>query len=160
MGIQTGLNFNDLKIVQYSYVYRDVEEHAKLLEGMFKVPKFRIFEMKGGYIRYRGKREQISIKMAVGYMFNVQIELIEWIDGDCSFKEFLDAGREGFHHIGALVEDYEGYLAYCKEIGIDIIQYGRDITRWTYLATEEGIGVILEIIEKNKLISSYFKVVG
>ncbi|GAG67251.1 unnamed protein product, partial [marine sediment metagenome] len=71
MGIQTGVNFKDLKIVQYSYVYRDVEGHAKLLEGMYNVPKFSIFEVKDGYTKYRGKKEPMSIKIAHGYMFNL-----------------------------------------------------------------------------------------
>lgn len=149
MRIQTGVYFKDLKIVQNSYVYRDVRRHAKLLEDMYNVPKFSILEMKG-YTKFRGKKEQLSIKIAHGYMFGLNVDLIEWIDGECSFKEFLDAGKEGFHHIGVLVEDYEGYLAYSKEVGIEVIQYGRDATRWAYLATEESIGVILELIEVPK----------
>jgi len=147
MEIQTGMNFKDLKIVHYGYVYRDVERHAKLLEDMYNIPKFRIFEIKDGYTKFRGKKEQMSLKIAHGNMFNSGVDLMEWIDGECSMKEFLDAGREGLHHIGALVENYEGYLEYCKEVGIEVIQFATDIVRWAFLDTEDSIGVILELAE-------------
>lgn len=144
------MNFKDLRIVQRSYVYKDIEMHAKLLEEMYNLPPFKILEARGGYIRYRGNKEQISIRWAASRLFNTEIELIEWISGENSFKEFLDSGREGLHHVAVVVEDYEGYLDYFKEIGVEVIQYGRDINRWAYLATEESIGVILEIMEPRR----------
>jgi hypothetical protein len=144
------VNFKDLSIVQRSYVYRDIEKRAKLLEEMYNLPPFKFLEARGGFIRYRGKKEQISIRWAANRIFNTEIELIEWISGENSFKEFLDSGREGLHHVAVVVDDYERYLEYFKEIGVEVIQYGRDVNRWAYLGTEESIGVILEIMELRK----------
>ena len=146
------VNFSNLRIDQISYVYRDIKKQARLLEDIYYVPRFRFIEARGGFIRFRGKKTQISVKIGLGRIFNTEVELIEWIDGECAFKEFLDEGRDGLHHIGTFVEDYEGYLDYFKGKGIGVLQYGRDITRWAYLDSEESFGIILEILEIRKRI--------
>jgi hypothetical protein len=57
------------------------------------------------HINYRGKETEITIKIGFSRNFNVQIELIQLIEGECIYKEFLDQGKEGFQHISCSVEN-------------------------------------------------------
>jgi len=150
------LNLASLKVDQLSYVFKDVQKQAKIMEAIFKTPRFRFIDVIDGIIRYRGNKTKISIKLGAVRYLNTQIELIQWLEGDCAYKEFLEKGREGLHHIGFLVEDYQAYLDYFKEKEIGLLQYGRDITRWAYLDTEKSFGIIIELIEVNKLVYNYF----
>ena len=80
--------------------------------------------------------------------FNTQIELIQWIEGDCIYKEFLDQGREGFHHIAISVDDTISYINFFKQIKIEVLQSGRMAKlEYTYLDTEKTFGVIIELHE-------------
>ncbi|GAH96625.1 unnamed protein product, partial [marine sediment metagenome] len=37
---------------------------------------------------------------------------IQLIEGESIYKEFLDQGREGLHHISLFVEDIDSYIEY------------------------------------------------
>ncbi|MFX0138145.1 MAG: VOC family protein [Candidatus Hodarchaeota archaeon] len=50
-----------------------------------------------------------------------QLELIQLIEGDCIYKEFLDQGREGLNHILYLVNDLKAVINKYKEDGIEVI---------------------------------------
>jgi len=80
---------------------------------------------------------------------STQIELIKWIDGDCSYKEFLDQGKEGLHHIAIYIEDTDKYIEEFKSKGIGILQSGSVLNvRFTYLDSEDKFGFILELLEQ------------
>lgn len=141
------LDMTKLKVDQLSYVFKDVEKQAKILGTIFKTPRFHFYDVIDGIFRYHGKKTKISLKIGAAKFLNTQIELIQWIRGDCSYKDFLNKGREGLHHIGILVENYETWIDYFKEMGIGLLQYGRTAKRWAYLDSEESFGIIIELIE-------------
>ena len=79
---------------------------------------------------------------------NVQIELIESIEGPTIYQEFLEKRGEGLHHIKQTVpfEKLQPTLEYFKNLGINVIQSGRYDNDYFYnLDTEKFIGIILEI---------------
>ena len=56
---------------------------------------------------YRGKPSNIDLDIAIGNSGDVQIELICQNDKEPSiYKEAVDAGRVGLHHIGLMPIDY------------------------------------------------------
>ncbi|MFW9939583.1 MAG: hypothetical protein ACFFFT_00985, partial [Candidatus Thorarchaeota archaeon] len=59
--------------------------------------------------------------------------------------EFLDQGKEGFHHIRSSVDDLETVIEKFKEVGIGVLQKGTIITStYAYMDTEAILGTILE----------------
>ena len=147
--MDTNIEFDlgNLKVDQFGYVYKDIEKQAKIMERMFKMPKFNFLPPFTGTTTYRGKESEITVKLGFSRYFNLQIELIQWIDGECIYKEFLDRGREGFHHINCSVKDVESYINYMKDLGFEIIFSGRapGARMFAYFNTEETLGIILEI---------------
>jgi hypothetical protein len=74
--------------------------------------------------------------------------LIQHISGECIYKEFLDQGREGFHHISLYIENIEEYIKYFENQGLEMIYYGSIGKQvYAYFDTEETLGMLLEIQE-------------
>jgi hypothetical protein len=84
-------------------------------------------------------------------LFNTQIELIQLIEGECIFKEFLDSGREGLHHFGIFVTNLDDYIKEFKKKGIDVVHAGQTgKQKVAYMDTEKTFGVFLEFQETVK----------
>ncbi len=84
--------------------------------------------------------------LAIARFFNTQLELIQWNSGDCLYKEFLDEGREGLHHISLFVQDLEKYKEGFKAMGIEELQSGAiGRQHWAYFDTVESFGTIIEV---------------
>ena len=77
--------------------------------------------------------------------------MIQHLSGDCIYKEFLDQGREGLHHISLFIENIEAYIEYFEKQGYEMIYYGEIGKRvYAYFDTEETLGMILEVQETKK----------
>ena len=78
-------NLANLKIDQLGYVYRNIEEQAKVMETTYNVPKFAFMEEANLLVNSRGKDRKISLRFGFSRILNAQIELIEWRAGDCIY---------------------------------------------------------------------------
>jgi len=145
------INLSDLKVDQMGFVYRDIEKQAKIFETLFNVPKFALLPETTDIVKYRGIDGEVNTKIAISRQFNTQIELIQHISGDSIYKEFVDQGREGFHHISFFIENIEAYIKHFKNQGLEMIYYGSIGKQvYAYFDTEETLGMLLEIQETRK----------
>ena len=140
--------FGSQKVMQLGYVFKDIKKQAKIMESLLGIPPFAFSEGEAGPIMYRGKESVVHVSLSISRYFNTQLELIQWNSGECLYKEFLDQGREGLHHISLFVQDLDKYIEEIKKMGIEIIQTGETgPSHWAYLDTEETFGVIIEVQE-------------
>jgi len=145
------IDLKNLKVEQLGFVYKDVEKQAKIFEELFNVPKFAIIPETTQVVKYRGKDSKVNTKIAISRQFNIQIELIQLIEGESVFKEFLDQGREGLHHISLFIEDIDSYIEYFEKRGIEMIYSGSIGKRvYAFFDTEETLGMLLEVQETRK----------
>ena len=145
------INFGNLKVAQLGFVYKDINKQAKIFETLFNVPKFAIIPENTEIVKYRGKEVEIKNKIALSRHFGMQIELIQHISGDSIYKEFLDQGREGFHHISLFIENIETYIEYFEKQGYEMIYYGEIGKQvYAYFDTEKTLGMLLEVQETRK----------
>ncbi len=140
-------NLKNLKIDQFSYVYKDIKKQIKVMEELYGVPSFALMEnIIHQNATYRGKESNIVTDYAFGRLFNLQIELQQWKSGGCLFKEFIEQGKEGLHSIGIYVDDLDMYIEEFKKRGIEVIQTGQvGKQKFAYLDTEKTFGFLLEI---------------
>lgn len=94
---------------QVGFVVRNLEQMLALYEPLFGP----FSRMDPGPMTYnfRGAQEECTLRLAFGRSGDVEIELIEWVSGGCPHKEFLDAGREGMHHLRFVVDDLDMQIA-------------------------------------------------
>ncbi len=96
-----------------AYVVANLDEALDHWTRVMKAgPFYRLDHAPLANKRYRGQDSDVDISLAIGYSGDLQIELIQQNNEAPSvYKEFLDAGRTGIHHIGIMPEDYQAALA-------------------------------------------------
>ena len=139
------IDFGNLKIDQLGFVFKDIEKQAELMQNILGLPKFIFTEPMSNTIQYRGKESQLTSQIAISRLGITQIELIKWISGECSYKEFLDQGKEGLHHIMIDPDDPNSLVDDFKNKGVKVLLEVEEI-KATYFDTEESLGINLEII--------------
>jgi catechol 2,3-dioxygenase-like lactoylglutathione lyase family enzyme len=98
---------------------------------------------------YRGQPVVTPLRMALAQSGDLQIELIQALDDSPScYREFLDAGHEGLHHLAWWTDDYDGVARAVADAGWGTVQ-SEDLmgTHFCYLDTPAHPGTIAEVME-------------
>ena len=143
------LDFKNLKIHHICYIYQEPEKHAKMMESLFNMPKFEFSEDLDHPATYRGRDTKFSIKIGISRCFSTSIEIFQWLNGDSTYKEFVDSQKEGLHHFGVFVDDVQKYVDAFQKEGIDVVQSGTFPPRlkYAYMDTVKIFGAVIELME-------------
>jgi len=100
-----------------------------------------------------GRPSEYKMRVALANVGPMRIELIEPLEGDTVYSEFVEKHGYGVHHVGVLTEDMAAALNRAKQAGLDMTQDGAgfgpdDDGHYAYLATEDLIGTTIELIER------------
>jgi methylmalonyl-CoA/ethylmalonyl-CoA epimerase len=137
---------------QIAFVVKNLRSAQTFFGERMGVPRFYVIEDFGDRATektFRGRSAKHRFKIAFGYSGNMQIELIEHVSGNTTYKEFLDRRGEGMHHLGYFIEDRAQYDRLYNEFAARhaIVQSGRfGETLYTYFDTEAAIGAIVELV--------------
>jgi methylmalonyl-CoA/ethylmalonyl-CoA epimerase len=128
------------KVDQIGIIVKDLEKKMKFYEQIFGIEPFLTLE---------SEINSAKLKIGLLYLNEIQIELIEVLEGETIHSKFLESRGEGLHHIGFFVDDIETELTRLKRSGIKVLERGTvlEITKFAYLDTEKELGVILELIQ-------------
>ena len=139
-------------VSQIGLVVRDLEKTAAFYHSTFGIGQFSIApEVRFDGVILRGQPTNSKIKVAFADSGPLQIELIQPIEGENIYTEFLQAGNEGLHHLGFEVDDFEGMLAKFKSRGIEpIFWHNMGFMAFAYLDTGKIGGVIVELLWHKK----------
>lgn len=104
---------------------------------------------------YYGTPANYKMRIALSYFGSMRIELIEAIDGDSIYNDFIQSHGYGIQHLGLLVDDMQAAISVTEEAGYSIIQDGSGFGlmgdgHYAYLDTEDEFGVTFELIERPK----------
>ena len=139
-------------LVQIGAVVRDAQATMDKLSSVFGIGPWHVAEwpkdrarMQG---RYRGQTGDFRFMMAFAQLGHVELELVQPLEGESIYTEFLREKGEGLHHIHFDISHVEEALEKCRSEGIEVIQSGpglRSGSMWAYLNTAElpGFGGIL-----------------
>ena len=97
---------------------------------------------------YRGEVKDAEIAVMFGRSGDIEMEFIEWRSGHSPHREFLEAGREGLHHLRYRVEDADAWVEKVKAIGYEPIWYKRFAEDMCFVYLErEGDPLLIEFLE-------------
>jgi len=87
--------------------------------------------------------------VAISYSGDTMIELIMPGSAPSTYRDFLESGQSGLHHLGTFVDDIDASLADAKARGVPVLIEGAlPLSRFAYLDTaKKGLGPIVEIIQ-------------
>ncbi|ANI80177.1 Ribulose-bisphosphate carboxylase (plasmid) [Sphingobium sp. EP60837] len=149
------------KRIQMAYVVRDMDAALEHWLDVMKVGPFVVFDRSrdGRTILYRGTQTYADISLAFAYIGDVQIEIIQPLDDEPSpFREFLDSGREGLHHIGFWPDDFELARGHFEEQGFKeiyaVLTDGR--RSGAYYESPCVMGGIVELVPLTEQRAAYF----
>jgi methylmalonyl-CoA/ethylmalonyl-CoA epimerase len=133
---------------QVGLVVRDLEKAAAFYYSAFGLGPFSIVpEVRFDGVALRGRPTDSSIKVAFADSGPLQIELIQPLEGDNIYTEFLQAGHEGLHHLGFRVDDFDGLVAGFQQKGIGPVFWKHfGFTAFAYLDTAGVGGVVAELL--------------
>lgn len=146
--VPAGLNLPPVS--QVGFVVRDLDKALELYRPLFG--DFQMMEPGEMEWEYRGRMETSCLKLAFGMSGDVEIELIEWVSGESPHKEFLDAGREGMHHLRFLIDNVEEKVKEAEALGYTQIWYKRlGGPRVASYLEREGDPLVLEFYNNGEL---------
>jgi len=145
----------DGDIIQVAYVVKDLDKSMEHLWSIFKVGPWDIYTFAPPALRESmvyGKPSDHTYQLAVTWIGNVQVELIQPLKGHSIYNDFLEKKGEGIHHIKFYYENCQKFLKELNKKGISVIQSGKfDEDEFYYLNTESIFGIVYEIGNNGKV---------
>lgn len=154
----TVLPFLSQGVAKIAIVVDDLEKTVEHYHHLFGIGPWHFYTFGVPILRKMtryGKPSSFRIRAALSSMGNTRIELIQQLEGDTVYADFLKRHGNGVQHIGMVVQDMEQAIALAADQGIAVVMegigYGLDGDgHFAYLDTEELIGVMVELIERPK----------
>jgi hypothetical protein len=136
---------------QIGYVVRDLDAAIESWVALGVGPWFTIRRHRSPNW-YRGEPSEPVISLAFANSDELQIELIQQEDDTPSiYREFLDAGHEGFHQLAWWAVDFDGVMAGASAAGWSVVCSGggNGTARFAYLDLGGTTSTVVEVMELN-----------
>jgi catechol 2,3-dioxygenase-like lactoylglutathione lyase family enzyme len=135
--------------LQVCVVVPDIEEAMRTYVERFGIGPWDVYEFNPDTVsgmHEAGEPVERSWRLALSTVGGVQWELIQPLDEDSIYGQFLAEKGGGVHHVGVAVPDYEGTIAELEGQGHEVIFGGTyNGIDFAYLSTDRDMGVITEI---------------
>ena len=143
-------------VAQVAIVVPNLEEAVENYWQLFGIGPWHFYTYGKPLVKrmtYHGEPAEYAMRIALSYLGPLRIELIEPLEGDTVYADFIEEHGYGVHHFGLLVEDMERALAQAASAGLAMTQDGSGFGldgdgHYAYLDTEHKLGVTLELIER------------
>ena len=133
-------------IDQVGFVVRSLEESERRYGALFGP-----FTRMSGSVEgatFRGRSCDVQLEILFGRSGELEIEFIEWQGGESPHREFIEAGREGMHHLRYRVDDADAWIERLAPLGYRPIWYKKlsDEIVFAYLE-REGDPLLIELLQ-------------
>ena len=150
-------------VMQIAYVVPDLQQAITHWNAMGIGP-FHVFRhLKLKSVRYLSASTDADFSMAIGYMGDIQLELIEQHnDAPSIYKDYLDRFPVGGQqHLAVIADDYDRDLAFLEARGVVPVQevVTMNDKRACYVNTDVIPGGMIEILEQDKTMMGLFDVI-
>ena len=142
------------KAIQVGVVVRDLEQSMAALTAGFGLGPFRVVECplpeRAPQQFYRGQPAKFRTRQAFADLGAVELELIQPLEGQTIWSDFLAERGPGIHHLRFNAPDHKALTNYLGAKGITTTQEGagiREGSYWVNYDTEKLIGFVIEILQ-------------
>jgi len=158
LGGLAGIPFFKNGIGQIALVVENVDEAVETYWKLFGVGPWYIYTYGKPLIKkmaYWGKPAEFKMRVALSRIGDLHIELIQPLEGENIYTDFVEAHGYGLHHLAVMVEDVEAAIAQAQAAGLAVKQEGSGFGldgdgHFAYLDTEDKIGLTLELLSLPK----------
>lgn len=143
-------------IAQIALVVKDLDAAVKHLVHRFGCGPWHFYTYGEPLVKRmtrKGKPTKYRMRLALGYIGDMRMELIEPGEGDTVYSDFVEKHGYGIHHVGVLTDDMQKSLKDAAEAGLEMTMDGAGFGpdgdgHYAYLDTEDLIGTTIELIER------------
>ena len=153
----TALPFLSRGVTQVAWVVEDLDKAVQLHYRLFGIGPWHYYRYDRSMLsmmRRNGKDTEFVLDTAVANAGPTRLEIVQPLEGDTIYHEFVRRNGYGrIHHFGLAVDNMEESLELARRAGITVTMegsgYGLDGDgHFAYLDTEETFGIILELMER------------
>jgi methylmalonyl-CoA/ethylmalonyl-CoA epimerase len=139
-------------VCQLGFVVKDIGKTCKHYESYFGTGPFSdVIDVDMDGAIFRGQPVTTKIKVAFVQSGAVQIELIQPVEGNNPYTEFLESKGEGIHHLGYQVDDMESAKAeFIKKGRQPLFHRDMGVMEFAYFDTSEAGGLMIEFLHYRK----------
>ncbi|MBF0530228.1 MAG: VOC family protein, partial [Deltaproteobacteria bacterium] len=109
-------------------VVKNLEQTAENYWKILGIGPWAIFEWAPPLVfdrKYHGHASWAKERIALVQVGGVQLELVEPVEGESIYQDWLDQHGEGLHHMNFLVDDVDETVATLAQQGFPSVQSGR-----------------------------------
>lgn len=145
-------------VAQIAIIVEDLDRAVEMYWKKFGVGPWHFYTYEKPMVSHmtrRGKTCEYRMRLALSHIGDMRIELIQPLEGDTVYKEFVEKHGYGVHHIGMLTSDMKKALEDADAAGLEMTMDGAGFGpdgdgHYAYLDTEDLIGTTIELIERPK----------
>jgi methylmalonyl-CoA/ethylmalonyl-CoA epimerase len=134
-------------------VVRDMDKATEYYSSIFGLGPFTVYELAPEKQWYREKPSSFKLRMGKAMWGNIELELLQPLEGESPHKDFLDTRGEGMQHLGFPVSNYEETFDRFLKAGFTPLArietyletYGGNL-KACYFENQRVSGIIFEII--------------
>lgn len=134
-------------------VVRDMDKAVDYYSSMFGIGPFTVYEFVPEKQWVLEKPSSFKLRLGKAMWGNVELELIQPLEGESLHKDFLETHGEGMQHLGFLVPDYDEMFNRFKKEGFEpltraetYVETYKGYLKACYFDTRRVGGVIFEIV--------------
>ena len=112
---------------QIGYVVRDLDAAVRAYADRLGIGSWHLYTYGAPllkYMTYRGRPQPYRMRLAFAQCGDLQLELIQSLEGPNIYEEFLERHGEGIHHLGVFVPDLAEGVRAMERQGYALIQSG------------------------------------
>jgi methylmalonyl-CoA/ethylmalonyl-CoA epimerase len=146
------LKLDDLKFDHLAIVVKDIEKAVDFYTKAFGLSFEEIAEHAlPPDVITRGKPTPYTMKVTFAQMGPIRLELVQVVEGECIYTEFLRDYGEGIHHLGFEVADLEQEVANAEAQGLEMICHLKmvGIMAFAHFDNVKTNGVRIEFVQEN-----------
>ena len=145
-------------IAQVAILVKDLDETVEAYWKSFGIGPWHFYTYAKPLVKemsYHGQPAEYKMRIALSYFGSMRVELIQPLEGDTVYADFIREHGYGVHHFGILIDDMELALREAEAAGFAMMMDGSGFGadgdgHYAYLDTEGELGVMLELIQRPK----------
>lgn len=146
-------------ISQLGIVVRDMARAVAFYEGRLGLGPWTVYESTPDRYWFKGKPSHMRLRQGKAMLGGIELELVQPLEGESPFHEFVASHGEGLHHVAFNTDDFDGMVCKFQDAGFEALLLAE-----TYVPTYQGTvrachfdtravgGVIFEVVWKSWLL--------
>ncbi len=147
------------EISQIGVVVRDMGKAVEYYEGIFGLGPFTVYDSTPDKYWFRGRPAHMQLRQGKAMLGRIELELIQPLEGESPFHEFLETYGEGLHHLAFNTADFDGMVRQFEAAGFKplllaeaYVETYQGTVRACHFDTRAVGGVIFEVVWKSWLL--------